>query len=76
MPCLFGPRVHKFALVGSHCATMEENEDDVVTIVSIALIVVVILVVAIVVAVVPLAIITSQNFYILKIIFISTFQTT
>ncbi len=42
-----------FALVGGHCATMEENENDVV---AIALIVVVILVAPTVVAVVPLAI--------------------
>ncbi len=45
-----------FALVGGHCATMEENENDVVAIVSIALIIVVILVAPTVVAVVPLAI--------------------
>ncbi len=68
--------MHKFALVIGHCASMEENEDDVVVIVSIALIVVVILVAANVVAIVPLAIITSQSFSILKIIFILTFQTT
>ncbi len=64
-----------FSLVKGHCATMEENEIDVVAIVSIALIVVVILIAAIIVAVVPLAIITSQGFFLLKIIFILTFQT-
>jgi hypothetical protein len=50
-------------LVEGCCVTIEENENDVVAIALVASIVAVGLVVAITIVVVPLATITSQNFF-------------